>query len=252
MSRIILTVLAAGAASGAAQAQLSYAIQAGEQQFQHQFIDGVSPDINDRIVNLDPYFDAPADLQASYTSADHALIEQWDSSFSGSGEATSDRFSIMASSSITGSLSRSVNNQDEFANTFITTFGGARIEVLEEVEVEISFDFSASGYDPLFINNKLEVVFTLTSELGSFTDFTAGFGGDAAVTSPFSITTTFLKGDVIDAFLEMDNLVEGNSANPGLAFDQSVSGAFTIEVIPAPGATALFGLAGLTAARRRR
>jgi len=252
MNRLHFTTAVAAlcASAATANAAFNYVDTNGNLEIKNFFWDSKADFFIEDAVNLDPYFTAPESHSFAFTSADQPIIDSWSVEYDGSSELTGTRFSMMSTSTISGALSAPLDSSSDFADSTIQAFGRADIEITETVEVEISFDFNAFNNEPGSILTSQETLLTLTSDLDAFADISAGIHDDANITSPFSFTTTLHAGDVVSAIFQFENTVltlDGNQF-----FDQGIDAVFTIEVIPAPGATALFGLAGLTAARRRR
>lgn len=134
----------------------------------------------------------------------------------------------------------------------------ANLSVHVEQATQLRFSWSGSGGGALStdkvdgLNN--HTVITVTSENGTITGFTAGFGNnDATINQPFSFVLDVAAGEQINlnfsvAFLNRN--LDGSSTMTG--WDQFQNSSFVIEVVPAPSALALLGLTGLCATRRRR
>jgi len=136
-------------------------------------------------------------------------------------------------------------NLAQTRNEFLTL---VTIQVSDEVDAMIAFDGFASMANTALSRSELEI--TVTSALGSFNDFTAGFNTGTTIEGPFAFNTTLLAGDEIEILFDFDLLVS-EDVDPRVMFEQSLNGTFSVTV-PAPQSLAVLGLGGLMASRRRR
>ena len=113
------------------------------------------------------------------------------------------------------------------------------VTLTEDALVRIRVDGFQSAIDPQGFRVELDGPSLAPLSIGLDTLSNTGV--------PFDITVFLEAGQYEWAY----NHDYGGSAGQGpYAWDSSLE--FSMEIIPAPGATALFGLAGLTATRRRR
>ncbi|MBO6738353.1 MAG: PEP-CTERM sorting domain-containing protein [Phycisphaerales bacterium] len=190
-------------------------------------------------------FDLGYDLDSSV----HPTISGWHNQFSGGVSSGANSVVISADSAIQGSLLESAMIGGNRARTRNTIGLDVQIQVTEATMATIAFDgmFGAATND----RTALEVTFNVSSQLGSFADFSAGFNTGTQVDSPFSFDTPLLAGDVIEVQFIFEHYVrEGDPAFTSV--DEFLSTSLSITTVPAPGAMALLGLGGLFSARRRR
>ena len=202
------------------------------------FYDAASPDV---------FTAGSYDLSSSYTSADHQLVDHWSVQSTGTVIATDQLYSIDVGVSTVGRTTRETVRADRAQ--VVNDIGiVSMISVTGDTAATISF----GGFDSGLSNprSRNEVIFTISSELGSFTDFSAGFNTGAQVTDPFSFDTVLLDGDVITVAFSMRYRIRQD--NDVQDFSQSLSTNFSIQTVPAPSSAAALGLFGLAATRRRR
>lgn len=211
-------------------------------------MDSSSTEIN-ATLDADPFFGTgvPYDLSIAMTGADHPLIDTWDYTSTGSVLATSSLFAFNFNAATTGRTVRPTVTDD---NAESRARGGfeAQILVTEATEAIISFEGMVSE----IVNGRSrnQIIITVSSALGSFVDFSAGFNSGASVTEPFSFSAMLLEGDTIEVTASFDHRVREDD---GMDFyQQDISASFSIEAVPAPGSCMLLGAGGLLASRRRR
>lgn len=238
---VSLTLLA-----GAAQAGLSTSVLTLAESF-YTFQSAGTTNAFMR-VDDEPAANSTFNLPWNLDSSTHSTIDTWTSSFSGGVMTSEDSVVINAASTVQGMLNVPASiggNLAQTRNEFLTL---VTIQVSEEVDATIAFDGFASMANTALSRSELEI--TVTSAMGSFSDFTAGFNTGATIEGPFAFDTTLQAGDEIEILFDFDVLVS-EDVDPRVMFEQSLSGMFSVTV-PAPQSLAVLGLGGLMASRRRR
>jgi len=146
-----------------------------------------------------------------------------------------------------------MKNPFSFDNpTFFEDFSEARSQVAGRIELTLTEDATVrmrvDGFSNIDGNDDIAhrvVVFGGPS----LAQFEIGTEPDSTVPLPFDQTIDLLAGDYI---FEISNGKSVRNDNLPEGFSHEAELNFSFEIVPAPGATALFGLAGLTATRRRR
>jgi len=232
--------------AGAAQAGLSTSVLTLAESF-YTF---QSPGTTNAFMRVDdePAANSTFNLPWNLDSSTHSTINTWTSSFSGGVMTSEDSVVINAASTVQGMLNVPASiggNLAQTRNEFLTL---VTIQVSEEVDATIAFDGFASMANTALSRSELEI--TVTSAMGSFSDFTAGFNTGTTIEGPFAFDTTLQAGDEIEILFDFDLLVS-EDVDPRVMFEQSLSGMFSVTV-PAPQSLAVLGLGGLMASRRRR
>jgi len=250
MNRLHIAIAAAtvSALAGAASAQFSIS-GSGNVERRYNFEDTTNPDLNVSEVNLDPFFGSAEDHARIFGAGDHPLLGDWETRHVAHGEQSNTRFALYENSAHTGELPAPLESISG-----IDFEGDIRVGVVSEITItestmaRISFDGFASALAS--DRSELSTSLSVSSAMGAFADFSAGFNTGAAVTMPFSFDVMLEAGDVIEIAYSSRNRSREVVGQASYFQEHLID--FSIEAIPAPGAAALFGLAGLTAARRRR
>ncbi len=238
---VSLTLLAGAAHAGLSTSVLTLA---------ESFYAFQSPGTTNAYMNVDdePAANATFNLPWKLDSSTHSMIDSWNSSFSGGVMTSEDSVIIDASSSVQGMLNEPASlggNLAQTRNEFLTL---VTIQVSDEVDATIAFDGFASMANTALSRSELEI--TVTSAMGSFNDFTAGFNTGTTIEGPFAFNTTLQAGDEIEILFDFDLLVS-EDVDPRVMFEQGLNGTFSVTV-PAPQSLAVLGLGGLMASRRLR
>jgi len=122
-------------------------------------------------------------------------------------------------------------------NTFAFILGGLFVDGGLAPNLDFTFSEDVRLVEYTLGNNEVDETFDLVQGNVSSLDNTT----DSADTFPFTNTTDIFSGG------EPIELLSSNNDAEGYSF-----ASITVRTIPAPGSAALFGLAGLVAARRRR
>lgn len=182
----------------------------------------------------------------------HPLISAWSSEFSGGVSTTTNSFSINASSAISGSITEPADRNGDTPVVISRNQFDSLVdfEVQETIDATISFDGFASALATDRSRN--ELLITVQSSLGSFTDFTVGFNSGSTIEGPITFDTTLLAGDEITVLFQFEQLVRPGNDLISVFDEQSMEGTFSITLVPAPQSALLLGLGGLLSVRRRR
>lgn len=189
------------------------------------------------------------DLSYQLDSSTHPTISSWDNQFTGGVMSSSNSVVISASSAIQGTLFEPAMIGENRARTRNTIGLDVQIQVTQAAMATIAFD----GLFGLATNDRtdMEVTFNVSSQLGSFTNFSAGFNTGTQIMDPFSFDTMLLEGDVIHVQFIFEHYArEGDPAFTSI--DEFLTTSLSITAVPAPGAIVVLGMGGLLASRRRR
>jgi len=151
--------------------------------------------------------------------------------------------SFSITSSVSGALTRNAgfdpNNPADEANIVAQGVHEGAVTLTEDAMVRIRVDGDRTAIDP--------GAFRVELSGPSLAPLSIGLDSQSATAPPFDITVELAAG-TYEWFYNHD--YGGNAVAGSYAWDGELSLSF--EIVPAPGAAALFGLGGLAATRRRR